>query len=124
MALESVLLLRGAADEPKSAAAWDEAGALELVDLPLPEAAPGSVLVRVSAVGICGSDLHCYRRKVHAIAGLVPRHEIGGELVDPGGCGLPAGAPVAVEPLLTCGTCPPLPLWRRTTAVESERCSG
>jgi threonine dehydrogenase-like Zn-dependent dehydrogenase len=88
------------------AAAWSDVGALELVELPRPSVQPGSVLVRVDAVGICGSDLHCYRGTLPPMAGLVPGHEIGGELIDAGGSGLAAGMPVAVEPLLTCGSCP------------------
>ena len=31
---------------------------LELADMPVPEIAPGEVLVRVKACGICGSDVH------------------------------------------------------------------
>ncbi len=33
----------------------------ELRELPVPEVEPGGVLVRITAAGICGSDLHYYR---------------------------------------------------------------
>ncbi len=34
---------------------------LTIEDRPVPEVAPGDVLVRVAAVGVCGSDVHYYR---------------------------------------------------------------
>ena len=33
----------------------------ELRELPVPEVEPGGILVRITAAGICGSDLHYYR---------------------------------------------------------------
>ena len=35
-----------------------EKHSVELRDVPVPEAGPGDVLLRVAAVGVCGSDLH------------------------------------------------------------------
>ncbi|HPT32050.1 MAG TPA: alcohol dehydrogenase catalytic domain-containing protein, partial [Prolixibacteraceae bacterium] len=35
-----------------------EYGKLEIKEVPLPELLPGEVLIRVEAVGICGSDVH------------------------------------------------------------------
>jgi len=35
-----------------------------------PTPGPGEVLVRVTAVGLCGSDLHCYRGGACGDAGL------------------------------------------------------
>ena len=54
--------------------------ALVLQDLPMPEPGPGQLLLKVSACGICGSDLHAYQ------IGLVPEgnvfgHEFSGEVV-------------------------------------------
>jgi threonine dehydrogenase-like Zn-dependent dehydrogenase len=56
---------------------------LRIEDVPVPEPGPGDVLVRVSAAGICGSDLHiqdgenplpAYPRTLgHEIAGVVER---------------------------------------------------
>ena len=34
------------------------AAGLELVDIAVPQIGPGDVLVKVSATGICGTDLH------------------------------------------------------------------
>ena len=35
-------------------------GDVRLSDEPVPSAGPGEALVRVTAVGLCGSDLHWY----------------------------------------------------------------
>ena len=35
-------------------------GEIDVVEEPLPEPGPGESLVRVSAVGLCGSDLHWF----------------------------------------------------------------
>jgi len=68
---------------------------------PLP--GPGEVLVRVEAVGLCGSDLHWYEEG--GIGGtriarpIVPGHEMAGRTKD--------GGLVAIEPAIPCGQCPP-----------------
>lgn len=77
---------------------------------------PGQVLLRVSAVGVCGSDLHTFR---HARIGdtrvegpLILGHEFAGvvEQVGPGGEDglfqpLMPGTRVAVDPAQPCGRC-------------------
>ncbi len=71
---------------------------LEYRDAPDPAPGPGEALVRVEAVGICGSDMHAFlghdeRRPAPLILG----HEAAGTLPD--------GARVTVNPLTTCGRC-------------------
>lgn len=63
---------------------------------------PGECLVRVEAVGICGSDMHAYlghdeRRPAPLILG----HEAAGVVVEGPG----EGRRVTVNPLATCGKC-------------------
>jgi 2-desacetyl-2-hydroxyethyl bacteriochlorophyllide A dehydrogenase len=83
-----------------------EPGRFELEDRPAPVVAPeGWVLVDIAAVGICGTDYHIYAGKHPYLA--YPRvigHELGGRLVT-AAAGLPAGALVAVNPYISCGTC-------------------
>ncbi|MBB4000178.1 zinc-dependent alcohol dehydrogenase [Aureimonas pseudogalii] len=75
---------------------------LELRDVDEPRAEPGSSIVRVAACGICGSDLHGYHGDdPRRVPPLVMGHEIAG-VVETGPL---AGARVAVNPLVTCGTC-------------------
>lgn len=49
-------------------------GALEVVDLPMPEPGPGQVRLRVTRAGICGSDLHA---RQHADAAADIAAEVG-----------------------------------------------
>lgn len=92
------------------AAVVSSEGELRAVRLDRPVAGPGEVLVEVEACGICGSDLHAWRRRSWS-AGLVPGHEIAGRVaaigpVPPGGTErLAAGQPVVIEPLRSCGAC-------------------
>ena len=73
----------------------------------LPEVGPGEVLIKVAYAGVCGSDMIIYQG-VHprAKAPLVMGHEFSGTIVK-GHRTLPAGTPVTVYPLLSCGTCDP-----------------
>ncbi|NVO16290.1 MAG: alcohol dehydrogenase catalytic domain-containing protein [Rhodoplanes sp.] len=81
---------------------------LRLSDVPEPKPAPGEVLVRVKACGICGSDVHGYlgitgRRLPPMIMG----HEFAGEVaaLGAGVAGVAVGARVAVYPIAFCGVC-------------------
>jgi threonine dehydrogenase-like Zn-dependent dehydrogenase len=87
------------------AAVAREKHALTVESLPLPEPGPGEVRVRVEACGLCGTDLHLLAGGF--AAGHTPGHEIAGRVdaLGPGVTSVSAGDPVAVEPLLTCGTC-------------------
>jgi len=53
------------------------------------------VRVRVSGCGVCGSDLAMLEAGFPVVG--IPGHEIGGELTD--------GTPVAIEPIVPCGSC-------------------
>ncbi|MBO9600842.1 MAG: NAD(P)-dependent alcohol dehydrogenase [Cohnella sp.] len=84
---------------------------IELVELQVPEIGPHDVLIKVMAVGICGSDLHYYE---HGRIGryvvnppFVLGHECAGEVVAVGDKvrRVRPGDRVAVEPGVTCGKC-------------------
>jgi L-iditol 2-dehydrogenase len=81
---------------------------------PIPQAGPGQVVVRVRAVGVCGSDTHYYEHgrigRFVAEAPLVLGHEAAGEVTElgPGVTRLAVGDRVSIEPGvpdLTCGQC-------------------
>lgn len=80
-------------------------GDLRLGDEPAPQPAAGRSLVRVTAVGLCGSDLHWYAEGGIGDdvlrAPLVAGHEFAGVAVD----GPLAGQRVAVDPAIPCGRC-------------------
>ena len=82
-------------------------GDLRLADEPVPEPGPGMSLVRVTAVGICGSDLHWWGEggigDATLTRPLVLGHEAAGVIED----GPRRGELVAIDPAIWCGTCRP-----------------
>jgi L-iditol 2-dehydrogenase len=83
------------------------AGDLRIGTEPVAARGPDEVLVRVTSVGLCGSDLHWYREGAIGDAGLagplVLGHEFSGVIVD----GPRAGERVAGDPAIPCGMCEP-----------------
>ena len=82
---------------------------VQMMDVASPTMAPGEVLLKVHASGICGSDIHGFlghseRRK----PGLILGHEAVATIdkVHAGVSGWKAGQRVVINPLQTCGTCP------------------
>jgi L-iditol 2-dehydrogenase len=80
-------------------------------DVPVPVVKENEVLVKVDAVGICGSDVHYYQ---HGRIGnfvvegdFILGHECAGEVVEigTGVTKLAVGDRVALEPGKTCGKC-------------------
>lgn len=86
------------------AAVLVEPGRIEMQERPVPRPDPGDVLVRVSSVGVCGSDTHYYRHgrigDFVVEAPLVLGHEAAGTIVDVGAGVDPArvGQRVSIEP--------------------------
>ncbi|HEY3688974.1 MAG TPA: NAD(P)-dependent alcohol dehydrogenase [Pseudonocardiaceae bacterium] len=96
------------------AAVLREPGHVVIEQRPIPQAGPGEVLVRVRAVGVCGSDTHYYEHgrigRFVVEAPLVLGHEAAGEVTElgPGVTRLVVGQRVSIEPGvpdLTCGQC-------------------
>ncbi|MBS3183222.1 NAD(P)-dependent alcohol dehydrogenase [Leucobacter manosquensis] len=84
---------------------------LTIEERPVPVPAADEVLVRVGAVGVCGSDVHYFREgrigDFVVEAPLVLGHEVGGVVVAVGENVDPArvGHRVAIEPQRPCGRC-------------------
>lgn len=78
---------------------------LRLAEEPDPVPGAGESLVRVDAVGICGSDLHWFLEggigENRLTRPTVPGHEMGGTIAS----GRRAGQRVAIEPAIPCGRC-------------------
>jgi L-iditol 2-dehydrogenase len=78
---------------------------LQVHEEPDPVPGPGEELVRITGVGLCGSDLHWYEDAGIGDAKLsramVLGHEIGGEIAS----GPSAGQRVAVDPAIPCEQC-------------------
>ena len=71
-------------------------------DAPSPIRTSDEVLIRIEAVGICGSDMHAYHgHDPRRVPPLILGHELAGVVVEGPG----AGRRVTVNPLITCGLC-------------------
>ena len=85
-------------------------------DLPDPEPGPGEVRVKVTACGVCRTDLHIVEGDLPPLRPrLIPGHQIVGEVVEGATAGLPLGARVGVSWMGgTDGTC-----WFCSHAMEN-----
>lgn len=71
-------------------------------DVAMPSSGHGDTLIKVAAVGICGSDMHAYHgHDERRPAPLVLGHEAAGIIAN----GPDQGRRVAINPLVTCGHC-------------------
>ncbi len=81
---------------------------LQIKDVPKPRAAPGQILLRVLACGVCRTDLHILDAELPPLRRpLIPGHQIVGEVVGGATPELPAGSRVGVSWVGGVdGTCP------------------
>ena len=67
-----------------------------------PKLEHGESLVKIDAVGICGSDLHAYLgHDARRVPPLILGHEVCGTVID----GELTSSRVVINPLITCGVC-------------------
>jgi L-iditol 2-dehydrogenase len=84
---------------------------MEFRDVPMPVPGPGEILMKMEAVGICGSDVHYYSQgRIGDFAVNFPfilGHECAGTIVElgEGVKDLAVGDRVALEPGIPCGKC-------------------
>jgi len=79
---------------------------VRLLEREAPSAAAGEVVLRVDAVGICGSDMHAYHgHDPRRQPGLVLGHEFAGTVTESAAPGWTSGQRVTGNPLITCGDC-------------------
>jgi 2-desacetyl-2-hydroxyethyl bacteriochlorophyllide A dehydrogenase len=79
---------------------------MQLLERPMPDLIDGEVVLKIEAVGICGSDMHAWhghdpRRK----PGLVLGHEFVGRIEQSAAAGFERGTRWTGNPLIVCGTC-------------------
>ncbi|MDO5324096.1 MAG: alcohol dehydrogenase catalytic domain-containing protein [Clostridia bacterium] len=100
---------------------------IELIDTPLPPApAAGEAMVKVKAVGICGTDMHIFKGERADVA--LPRvmgHELSGVVhqVGEGVTHLAPGDRVVFDPVMACGKCSVCRKGRPNVCAE-VRCYG
>ncbi len=91
-------------------AVMTEPGKIDLRMVDRPEVEPGTVLMRVSRIGVCGSDIHVWHGKhPYTPYPVVQGHEVSGVVVEIGAGvdGFVRGDKVTIRPQVTCGTCYP-----------------
>ncbi len=79
-------------------------------EVPVPEAGPDQVLVKIKKIGICGSDIHVYHgTHPYTSYPVTQGHEVSGEIVSLGEYvkDLQIGQKVTIEPQVFCGRCWP-----------------
>jgi L-iditol 2-dehydrogenase len=98
--------------ELMEALVWTAPRVMEMQRLPIPAPGPGEVLLKVSAAGICGSELSGYLGQSSIrVPPLVMGHEAAGVLAADAdaalgdGSAARAGTRVAFNPLIVCGEC-------------------
>ena len=85
---------------------YTQPGEMQLLERPLPEAASGEVVLKIEAVGICGSDMHAWHgHDPRRLPGLVLGHEFVGTIAQSAAPGFEQGTRWTGNPLITCGTC-------------------
>lgn len=80
---------------------------LVIEDIPRPVPKEGEAVVRVTACGICGTDVHILAGEFPASYPIIPGHEFVGivEEIYAGVTSVQAGDQVAVDPAITCNRC-------------------
>jgi L-iditol 2-dehydrogenase len=89
------------------AARLHQARDIRVDDEPDPRPGPGECLVRVTAVGICGSDLHWFAESAIGDAALDQPLVLGHEAAGVIASGPRAGERVAIDPAIPCERCRP-----------------
>lgn len=81
---------------------------IELTNTPVPVAGKGELLIRLTMVGICGSDLNMFKNGHTYHGPLTIGHEGFGliEALGEGVIGRKEGERVVIEPNIPCGNCP------------------
>ena len=90
------------------AAVLRKPGQFDLEERPVPTPGEGEALIRISRVGICGTDLHMFNGHYAAESlPLVPGHEFTGVIaaLGPGVTGLQVGDKAVVDMNIGCGAC-------------------
>lgn len=71
---------------------------LQVSEVPQPETQPGQLLLRVRACGVCRTDLHIVEGELPVrLKGLIPGHQIVGDVVAGATAELPVGSRVGVS---------------------------
>jgi D-arabinitol dehydrogenase (NADP+) len=82
-------------------------GHFNLADIPIPEPGPNEIQIKVSAAGICGTDLHIFNGEYEATYPIIPGHEFSGTVTQIGNQVkyFSVGDRVTADPNIPCYRC-------------------
>lgn len=87
-----------------------EPGKIEFREIPIPEIKDDEVLIKMTNIGICGSDIHVFHGE-HPFTSypVTQGHEVSGEIISVGKdvADFKPGQKVTIQPQVTCGKCHP-----------------
>src|SRR2546428_11030220 len=91
----------------KAAVLQTAPGDMRIEEIPIPEPRDGEVLVKVTACGVCHTDLHVIKAEVAFPTPAVLGHEISGTIValGRGVAGPPLGTDVSCAFIMPCARC-------------------
>jgi threonine dehydrogenase-like Zn-dependent dehydrogenase len=101
-------------------------GKIELCELPVPQVTqPDDVLLKVSTVGICGSDIKILEGKHHYRKDIALGHEFCGKVIEIGSnvTHVKVGDRVAIDPNIRCGFCSFCRMGLTSQCVEIKKSS-
>lgn len=96
---------------------------MEFKDVTIPIINNYEVLIKVRAVGICGSDVHSYFRETgRRVHGISMGHEVSGVVVKTGRKvkNIKINDKVAVQPVIYCGKCKPCKLGNSNICINRK----
>jgi S-(hydroxymethyl)glutathione dehydrogenase/alcohol dehydrogenase len=107
----------------RAAVFWEQGRPLEVVELDLEEPGPSEVLVRMSAVGICGTDLHMVKGDWQRPTPMVLGHEGAGvvEAIGDGVESVAVGDAVVLSWAPSCGECSDCRRGRPAACMDLQR---
>ena len=89
------------------AVVWQGEDLVTVEDVANPASRHSFAIIDIAFAGICGTDLHiCANHHPRAKPGLILGHEMVGWIAERGKV-LPKGTAVFINPLISCGSCPP-----------------
>lgn len=108
-----------------------ENGAMALIEIDKPVAKPGEALIRISAGGICGTDVAIWKWYESVVGQYAPNfplvvgHEFAGTVLEAGPtCRAVPGDVVAINPQIACGKCEYCGLGRPTLCIDRKLMGG
>ena len=99
---------------------FHEPGKISVEERPVPQIGPGEALLKIGVASVCASDIRVYKGEKKARPGVIPGHEMAGEIaaVGSGVREVTPGQRVILCPIIACGECYFCLIGRRNRCVR------